>query len=131
MVLVEIQKNKFWNVQRFHSKNKDKKLMDSDGITCWLGTILRCSLWIPSDQSFSDMHIQYNIHTEYSIFIWAFYFRNKNVLKSRVLAILVKLVNVLKLGLRSISKRITSLILVNIYTRVQHALAHIILFDLK
>ena len=50
------------------------------------------------------------------------------------------LVVILKLGLRSISKRITSLIFLNIYTLLQHALTHIILkivdkanskFDLK
>ena len=48
-----------------------------------------------------------------------------------VLAILAKLVIILKLGLRSISKRITSLIFLNIYTPPQHALTHIILFVLK
>ena len=48
-----------------------------------------------------------------------------------VLAILAKLVVILKLGLRSISKRITSLIFLNICTPSQHALAHIILFVLK
>ena len=41
-----------------------------------------------------------------------------------VLAILVKLVFILKLGLRSISKRIISLIFLNIYTPRQHALTH-------
>ena len=44
-----------------------------------------------------------------------------------VLAILAKLVVILKLGLRSISKRTTSLISLNIYTPLQHALTHIIL----
>ena len=44
------------------------------------------------------------------------------------LAILPKLVVILKLGLRSISKRILSLIFLNIYTPLQHALTHIILF---
>ena len=44
-----------------------------------------------------------------------------------VLAILAKLV-ILKLGLRSISKRITSLIFLNIYTPLQHVLAHNSLF---
>ena len=39
-----------------------------------------------------------------------------------VLAILVKLVVILKLGLRIISKRITSLIFLNIYTPPQHVL---------
>ena len=48
-----------------------------------------------------------------------------------ILAILVKLVVILKLGLKSISKRITSLIFLNIYTPPQHALTHIILFILK
>ena len=38
-----------------------------------------------------------------------------------VVAILVKLVIILKLGLRSISKRITSPIVLNIYTPEQHA----------
>ena len=38
---------------------------------------------------------------------------------------------ILKLGLRNKSKRITSLIFLNIYTPLQHALTHIILFDLK
>ena len=47
-----------------------------------------------------------------------------------VLAILVKLV-ILKLGLRSISKRITSLIFLKIYTPPQHALTCINLFVLK
>ena len=46
---------------------------------------------------------------------------------SVVLATLAKLVVILKLGLRSISKRITSLIFLNIYTPLQHALTHIIL----
>ena len=41
-----------------------------------------------------------------------------------VLAILVKLVFILKLGLRSISKRIISLIFLNIYTPQQHALTN-------
>ena len=44
-----------------------------------------------------------------------------------VLAILAKLVIILKLGLRSISKRITNLIFLNIYTPPQHALNHIII----
>ena len=44
-----------------------------------------------------------------------------------VLAILAKLVVILKLGLRNISKRITSLIFLNIFTPPQHALTHIIL----
>ena len=48
-----------------------------------------------------------------------------------VLATLAKLVVILKLGLRSISKRITSLIFLNIYTLLKHALTHIILFALK
>ena len=48
-----------------------------------------------------------------------------------VLAILTKLVLILKLGLRSISKRITSLIFSNIYTLAQHALANKIIFVLK
>ena len=48
-----------------------------------------------------------------------------------VLAILVKLVIILKLGLRSISKRITSLIILNIYSPQQHTLTHISLFVLK
>ena len=48
-----------------------------------------------------------------------------------VLAILAKLVVILKLGLRYISKRITSLIFLNIYTPWQHALTHIIIFPLK
>ena len=41
-----------------------------------------------------------------------------------VLAILAKLAIILKLGLRSISKRITSLIFLNICTPPQHALTH-------
>ena len=41
-----------------------------------------------------------------------------------VLGILVKLVVILKLGLRNISKRITSPIFLNIYTPPQHALTH-------
>ena len=48
-----------------------------------------------------------------------------------VLAILGKLVVILKLGLRNISKRITSLIFLNIQTPPQHTLTHIILFVLK
>ena len=43
------------------------------------------------------------------------------------LATLAKLVVVLKLGLRSISKRITSLVFLNICTPRQNALTHIIL----
>ena len=41
-----------------------------------------------------------------------------------VLAILAKLVINLRLGLRMISRRITSLISLNIYTPPQHALTH-------
>ena len=48
-----------------------------------------------------------------------------------VLAILAKLVVSLKLELRSISKRITSIIFLNIYAPLQHALTQIILFVLK
>ena len=44
-----------------------------------------------------------------------------------VLAILAKLAIILRLGLRNISKRITSLIFLNIYDPRQHALTHIIL----
>ena len=44
-----------------------------------------------------------------------------------VLAKLAKLVTILKLGLRSISKRITNLIFLNIYTPPSHALTHKIL----
>ena len=48
-----------------------------------------------------------------------------------VLAISAKLVVILKPGLRNISKRITSLIFLNIYTPPQHALTHIIFLCLK
>ena len=48
-----------------------------------------------------------------------------------VLAILRKLVVILKLELRRISKRIVSLKILNIYTPWQHALTHIILFCFK
>ena len=48
-----------------------------------------------------------------------------------VLDILAELVVILKLGLRSISKRIISLIFLNIYTAPPHALTLIILFGLK
>ena len=48
-----------------------------------------------------------------------------------VLATLAKPVVILKLGLRNISKRITSLIFLNIYTLPKRALTHIILFVLK
>ena len=48
-----------------------------------------------------------------------------------VLAILVKLVVILKLGLRNTAKRKTSLIFLNICTPSQHALTNIILFPLK
>ena len=44
-----------------------------------------------------------------------------------VLAALVKLAVILKLGLRNISKMITSLIFINIYTPLQHDFARIIL----
>ena len=56
---------------------------------------------------------------------------NLESLLAVVLAILVKLVINLKLALRSILKRITSPIVLNIYTPQQHALTHIILFVLK
>ena len=45
-----------------------------------------------------------------------------------VLATLAKLVAILKLGLRNISIRITSLIFLNIYTLPQHTLSNIFLF---
>ena len=48
-----------------------------------------------------------------------------------VLATLAKPVVILKLGLRSISKRITSLIFLNINTLPKNALTHIILFVSK
>ena len=48
-----------------------------------------------------------------------------------VLATLAKPVVISKLGMRSISKRITSLIFLNIYTLPKRALTHIILFVLK
>ena len=48
-----------------------------------------------------------------------------------VLAILTKLVVILKLELRSILKRITSLIFLNIYTPQKHSMTHIVLFVLK
>ena len=46
-------------------------------------------------------------------------------------AILAKLVVILKQGLRSISKRITSLIFLYIYTPTQHDLTNLILFCFK
>ena len=48
-----------------------------------------------------------------------------------ILAILAKIVVILKLGLMNISNRITSLIFSNIHTPLQHALTHIILFVFK
>ena len=81
---------------------------------------------------FSSFKIKnyFNIRTQF-LMIWnLFYYINLLVL-AVVLAILAKLVVILKLGLRSISKRITSLIFLNIYTPPQHALTHIILFVLK
>ena len=48
-----------------------------------------------------------------------------------VLATLAKLVYISRLGLRNISKRIKSLIFLNIYTLPQHALTHIIHFCFK
>ena len=48
-----------------------------------------------------------------------------------VLATLAKLDIILKPGLRSISKRITSLIFLNIYTLPKHAVTHMILSVLK
>ena len=48
-----------------------------------------------------------------------------------VLTILAKLSVLLKLGLRNISKRITSLIFLNTDTPLQDALTHIILFPFK
>ena len=48
-------------------------------------------------------------------------------MRAVVLAILTKLIIILKLGSSNISKRITSLIFLNIYTPLQHALTHIIL----
>ena len=47
------------------------------------------------------------------------------------LAILAELVSILKLGLSSISKKVTSLIFLGIYNPPQHALTHIILFVSK
>ena len=48
-----------------------------------------------------------------------------------VLATLAKFVVTLKLGLRKISKRMLSLIFLNIYTPPQHGLTRIILFFFK
>ena len=48
-----------------------------------------------------------------------------------LLVILAKLVVILKLGLRNISSRITSLLFLNIYTPPQHALTHVIPLPLK
>ena len=50
---------------------------------------------------------------------------------SLVLATLAKHVIILKLGLRNISERITSLIFLKIYTQLRQALTCIILFLLK
>ena len=58
------------------------------------------------------------------------YYVNLLVL-SVVVAILAKLVAILKLGLRTISKSKTTLIFLSIYTRRQHALTHIFLYVLK
>ena len=55
----------------------------------------------------------------------------KSSWKICILAILVKLVVILRLGLGNISKRITSLIFLNIYTPPEHALTSIIIFPLK
>ena len=55
----------------------------------------------------------------------------RNMSKRITILILMKFVVILKLGLRSISKRITILIFLNIYTPPQHALTHIILIVLK
>ena len=46
-------------------------------------------------------------------------------------ATLAKHADILKLGLRNISKRITSFIFINIYTLPQYALTRIVLFLLK
>ena len=51
------------------------------------------------------------------------YYINLLVLAA-VLAILAERIAILKLGLRIISKRITSLIILNTYTPPQHALTH-------
>ena len=48
-----------------------------------------------------------------------------------VLVILAKLVAILKVGLRRISKKITSLIFLNMNTPLQHVLTHIILIVSK
>ena len=56
---------------------------------------------------------------------------NLLVLLAVVLAALAKLVVIVKLGLRSMPKRIASLIFLNIYTPLKHALAHLILFVVK
>ena len=48
-----------------------------------------------------------------------------------VLATLAKLVVILKLGLRNISKWMTSLMFLNFYTPPQHALTRVILLLLK
>ena len=48
-----------------------------------------------------------------------------------VLATLAKPVVILKLGLRNISKRITSLIFLNIYTSPQHVLTRVVLFVIQ
>ena len=53
---------------------------------------------------------------------------HKKAFSHYVLAILAKLVVILKLELRNISKRITSLIFLNIYTPPQHTLTHFPLF---
>ena len=78
----------------------------------------------------SKLKIIVHIKTQFLMISIFSYYINLFVL-AVVLAILVKLVVILKLGLRSISKRITSLIFLNIYTPPQHALTHIILFVLK
>ena len=48
-----------------------------------------------------------------------------------MLAVLAKPVVILKLGMWSISKRITSLIFLNIYTPLQHTLTHALTLFLK
>ena len=103
--------------------------------------VLRRSLLQTDTASLLETFGSFNIKLVFNSFKIKHYFSYKDPIPDEIpkpfllytftCAILAKLVVILKLGLRNISKRKPSLIFLNIYTPLQHALTHIILFVLE
>ena len=76
-------------------------------------------------------NLSHNVNNKVSKLCKEFCQENFKVMLAVVLPILAKPVVILKQGLRNTSKRIVTLMFLNIYTPPQHALTDIIIFLLK